>query len=135
MIVENAVHVYVGEPGRRLSIRLKVVNEGGREIELGESASGLGDRPRTGRRDLELCIRALKLGLAAREQRRNVVMHTELQYVLENYRKAMFEWPNTGWKHRSSERPIENADLWKELLKMMKKADNERIRITWLHGL
>ena len=61
-----------------------------------------------------------------------VVIQSDSLYVVENYKKAMFEWPRTRWLTRSG-RPVLNADLWKKLVKSMQKMCM-RVEIKWVKG-
>jgi ribonuclease HI len=61
-----------------------------------------------------------------------VVIHSDSLYVVENHKRAMFEWPKTRWLSRSG-RPILNADLWKELIKRIQKM-GMRVEIRWVKG-
>lgn len=50
---------------------------------------------------------------------RKIIVHTDSMYVCENYRRAMFKWPGTGWSKRGGA-PVLNAELWKELVGLMR---------------
>ncbi|MBI2845069.1 MAG: ribonuclease HI [Chloroflexi bacterium] len=84
--------------------------------------------------ELHACISALKeakrLSMAAGAHK--IVIYTDSAYVAGNYSKAMFQWSKTRWLTRSG-RPVLNADLWKELLKQVKKA-GMRVEIRWVKG-
>jgi ribonuclease HI len=84
--------------------------------------------------ELKACITGLeeaaRLGLAAGVSK--IVIRTDSLYIVNNYRKAMFEWPRTRWLTRSGA-PVLNADLWKELVKEMKNA-GVRVEIEWVRG-
>lgn len=51
---------------------------------------------------------------------------------MDNYEKAMFEWPNNKWCLRSG-RPVLNAELWKDLVKCIKKV-GMRVEFRWVKG-
>jgi ribonuclease HI len=61
-----------------------------------------------------------------------IVVHTDSMYICENYKRAMFEWPRTGWSKRGGA-PVLNAQLWKDLVKAM-KASGRMVEFKWLKG-
>jgi len=56
---------------------------------------------------------------------------TDSKYVHENWRRAEY-WRANGWRNASG-RPIENSDLWKELLSIRAKL-RARTDIEWTLG-
>lgn len=78
--------------------------------------------------------------LALREAKRRglsggvprIVVHTDSMYVCDNYKRAMFEWPRTGWTKRGGA-PVLNAELWKELVKAIKASDC-KVEFKWVKG-
>lgn len=73
---------------------------------------------------------AMKLDLPANITK--VVIQTDSRYVVDNYKKAMFEWPKTRWCTHSG-RPVLNADLWKDLIKCFQKI-RMVVEIKWVKG-
>lgn len=63
---------------------------------------------------------------------RRIVIHTDSMYVCDNYKRAMFEWPRTGWAKRRGA-PVLNAELWKELVKAI-KASGCFVDFKWVKG-
>jgi ribonuclease HI len=65
--------------------------------------------------------------LALREAKRlgltdglsKIIVHTDSMYVCDNYKRAMFTWPRTGWSKRGGA-PVLNAELWKELIRLIR---------------
>jgi len=53
-------------------------------------------------------------------------------YVVDCYKKAMFEWPNAQWKRRCGS-PVLNAELWKKLRNNIKKVES-RVNIKYVRG-
>jgi ribonuclease HI len=51
---------------------------------------------------------------------RKVRVFCDANYVVENYDRARFQWSQNKWRNRDGA-PIENGDLWRELLKIEKK--------------
>jgi len=45
---------------------------------------------------------------------------------------AMFNWSRNGWKNREG-RPVENAAIWKDLLRIVRKTDR-RVDFNWVKG-
>jgi len=84
--------------------------------------------------ELKACILALneaiRLQLTAGVSK--IIIYSDSQYLVDNYKKAMFDWPKTTW-HRRSGSPVLNADLWKELIRTMKKA-RMRVEFKWVKG-
>jgi len=66
---------------------------------------------------------------------RRLVIYTDSDYLVSNYKRAMFEWPKQGWLGRSGA-PVENAEDWQDLIRAYKKALErfEVIRIEWVEG-
>lgn len=84
--------------------------------------------------ELQACITALNEAtkLAAVADATKISVYTDSLYVADNYKKAMFEWPNTRWRSPSG-RPILNADLWKELVRAMRRT-RKRVEFRWVKG-
>lgn len=61
-----------------------------------------------------------------------IVIFTDSLYVVENYKRAMFEWSKTRWLNRDG-RPIQNANLWKELNRCIKNI-RKMVEIKWVKG-
>ena len=61
-----------------------------------------------------------------------ILIHTDSQYVVNNYRNAMFTWPKKRWRTMSGS-PVANAHLWKDLVKAMKKT-RKRVDFVWVKG-
>jgi ribonuclease HI len=51
---------------------------------------------------------------------RKVRIYADANYIVENHERARFQWSQNRWRNRDGA-PIENAELWKELLKVEKK--------------
>ncbi len=54
---------------------------------------------------------------------RGIIVCTDSQYVVSNYKNAMFNWPRQKWI-RSNGEPVLNALQWKELIRLMKRTWN-----------
>ncbi len=84
--------------------------------------------------ELQACIMALKEALRQEllHDVSKVVVFTDSFYIVDNYKKAMFEWRNKKWYRRSGQ-PVLNADQWKELIKLIKKI-GKRTEFVWVKG-
>lgn len=88
--------------------------------------------------ELEACIKGLEEALDASELQKysKIDIFTDSRYVSDNHKSAMFVWPKTGWKSRSTGRPILHVDQWKRLLRLLRRAHQLRKRVTihWVKG-
>jgi len=85
--------------------------------------------------ELKSCIVALKEALKLEDilsKVNKIIINTDSMYIVGNYKKAIFQWPKTKWL-KSSGSPVLNADLWKELIKCIKKI-NKRVDFVWVKG-
>ncbi len=85
--------------------------------------------------ELYACVAALReardfLDLSSVD---SIEVYTDSQYVSDNYKSAMFTWSGNGWRNRDG-RPIANADLWKDLVKLIKKVQPLRVNVHWVKG-
>lgn len=85
--------------------------------------------------ELYACIAALKEAIRYKDLSpyQRVVIHTDSLYVADNYGKALYEWSANRWRNRE-DRPILNADLWKQLIKMVWKCQPRRVEFRWVKG-
>jgi ribonuclease HI len=63
---------------------------------------------------------------------RKIIINSDSQYVVSNYKNALFNWSKNGWKNHDG-RPMENAAIWKELLKQVRKT-GKRVDFNWVKG-
>ena len=139
MFDENAINIYTdgssfSSPRRGgLGMRFVFVDETG--CEQVEDWSPHGYRSATNNQmELQACI------LALRETRRRghtsrfprIVVHTDSMYVIDNCKKAMFQWPKQHWFRRSGA-PVLNSKLWKQLVREI-KASRCRVDFRWVKG-
>lgn len=84
--------------------------------------------------ELMACIKALEIASdhPMLDTVNEVWLYTDSMYVTNNMPNAMFGWQKMRWMNRSG-RPIENADLWKELLRVVKRVPR-RVRFQWVKG-
>ncbi len=62
----------------------------------------------------------------------SIEVRTDSRYVVDNKNNAIYSWSKNGWLNKAG-KPIENAQLWKELIKSIKAA-NCRVDIKWVKG-
>lgn len=84
--------------------------------------------------ELQACILALTeaIKLDLPENITRVVIQSDSSYVVDNYKKAMFQWPGAQWLSPRG-RPVLNADRWKELVKLIQKI-RMPVEIRWVKG-
>jgi len=84
--------------------------------------------------ELQACIQALKeaLQLQLISNVNRIFIFTDSLYVVDNYKRAMFNWSANKWFSQSG-KPVINADLWKDLLKVMKKI-RKNVEFKWVKG-
>jgi ribonuclease HI len=138
--VEDAVNVYadgscVHRPSRLggAAFRLVTINSEGNEDSV--DVPLLGYRGSSNNEmELYACIEGIKE--ARRHPRyetlRRIVVHTDSRYVQANFDRAKWNWSQHGWHNRYG-RPIFNAELWQDLLKVI-KSTGFRVRFSWLKG-
>ena len=61
-----------------------------------------------------------------------IEIRTDSKYVADNYKRAMYQWCKSKWLN-SYGKPVENADLWKDLIKNMQKI-KKHVEIIWVKG-
>jgi ribonuclease HI len=87
----------------------------------------------TNRMELKACLFAhqwiVSQGCAIGVER--VLIVTDSLYVFENYKRSV-AWSQDGWR-TSYGRPVENKDLWKELLCIRRKL-RVRVDVMWMKG-
>jgi ribonuclease HI len=84
--------------------------------------------------ELKACSEALeevhKLNGLQRVSR--IIIYTDSSYVVDNYPRAIYNWSRNQWRKRT-DAPVENTDLWKELIKEVRKV-HKRIEIEKVKG-
>ena len=91
--------------------------------------------------ELQACIEALRVVLGRRRpfdlsNFSKIVIFTDSMYVYESFDQAKFEWPKNRWRTRGGS-PVLHTDQWKELIRLVKKLDQEfrlRVKIEWVKG-
>lgn len=118
--------------------RFVFINSAGDEEQISSSHQGYTGATNN-EMELQACILALEDCLSKRPsvdvmQFRGVEIYTDSMYIKEHYQKAIFVWPRNGWR-LSSGAPVQNAELWKKLSKLIQKLYRDRRRrvsINWI---
>lgn len=139
MIYENALNIYTdgssfSNPRRGgIALRFVTVNELGDEVIADDILTGH-QGATNNEMELLACIKALECALkhGSLAKVEKVCIFTDSMYVATNASRAMFQWPKTSWKN-SNGRPIENTQLWKDLIKLIKKIP-KRVEFEWVKG-
>ncbi len=86
-----------------------------------------GGDPQTTNNRMEM--RAIIEGLKAINQPCKVKVHSDSALIINTFRKGWIDnWIKRGWK-KSNKKPVENQDLWKKMLQVMKPHDVEWIKV------
>lgn len=117
-----------------LGIRFVGVNEAGDEVVDDVELPGFKGATNN-KMELYACVAGLREALEYRDLSlvNAFEIYTDSLYVADNYKSAMFEWPRNRWRNRDN-RPILNAELWKDLVKLIKKSSPRRVDIRWIKG-
>jgi ribonuclease HI len=87
--------------------------------------------------ELKACVEAVKL-LAGRRSPvdlarfSKIVIYTDSAFVHKHFGTAKFEWSTNRWMRRSGP-PVMHADLWKELVSLVKRIGRP-VYIEWVKG-
>ncbi len=117
-----------------LGIRFVGINEAGDEVVEDVVLPGFKGATNN-QMELYACVASLREALEYRDLSlvSGFEIYTDSMYVAENYKSAMFEWPKNRWRNRDG-RPILNAELWKDLVKLIRKSSPRRVDIYWIKG-
>lgn len=86
-----------------------------------------GGEPQTTNNRMEM--RAIIEALKAINQPCKVKIHSDSALIINSFNKGWIDnWIKRGWK-KSNKKPVENQDLWKEMLRAMKPHDVEWIKV------
>lgn len=144
MLVDDAINIYTDGsmlPSPRtggIGIVFIIVNEAGNP-EIIREFDRPGFKQSTNQEmELEACIVGIEEALddEAMSQYHRIEVFTDSKYVEGNYKNAMFSWPATQWRNRSTGRPILHVPQWKRLVRLMQRASRERkrVNINWVKG-
>lgn len=84
--------------------------------------------------ELQACIVALKQAQILKDINivQRIIVNTDSQYVVNYYKTAILQWSKNKWLKTSGD-PVLNAELWKELIKNIRKL-RARIEFNWIKG-
>ncbi len=88
--------------------------------------SGSDPHTTNNRMELTAAIRALEALIEPCQ----VVLHTDSKYVMDGMTRWIHGWQRNGWK-TASKKPVQNAELWHELIDV---AHKHRIEWIWVKG-
>lgn len=98
-----------GNPGPGGWGALLIWNGNERELSGGE--------PNTTNNRMEM--KAIIEGLRALKEKCHVKIHSDSALIINAFNQNWIKnWQNRGWR-KSNKKPVENQDLWKEMLKVM----------------
>ena len=74
-------------------------------------------------------MKAVIEGLKKLNRRCRVKVHSDSAYIINAFTRGWIKnWLKRGWK-KSNKKPVENIDLWKELIKQSEKHEVEWIKV------
>ena len=74
-------------------------------------------------------MKAIIEGLRALKEKCHVKIHSDSALIINAFNQNWIKnWQNRGWR-KSNKKPVENQDLWKEMLAAMKPHDVEWIKV------
>jgi ribonuclease HI len=127
MIDENALNIYTdgsSKPKPRrggVGIQFIYVNDYGIEVTEDIKLPGY---PGATSNEMELNASLIALRKAHEyfhiRNFNKIIIFTDSQYIVNNYKYAMFLWPKTRWLKKSGA-PILNANLWKDIVSAIRK--------------
>jgi ribonuclease HI len=137
MIIENAINVYAdgssfSEPRvGGIGIRLVIINSLGQEEFEDISLPGYAGATNN-QMELHACIDGIKKAMRhpAFDYFSRIVIYSDSQYVVDNYKRALFSWSKNKWRNPQG-KPVGNALLWKELLKTIRTC-RKRVEFCWV---
>lgn len=142
MVTEDAMDIYADGSSFShprsggIGIRLVLVNQEGLEEVEDISLPGFAGATNN-EMELHACIEGIKQAMRhpAFNSFGRIVIHTDSQYVSDNYKKAIYEWPKLKWCNRYG-RPVANVELWKRLTRILKALHTNRkqFEFRWVEG-
>jgi ribonuclease HI len=140
LVDENAINIYTdgssyGRP-RRGGVGIRFIHVGDDGHEVCEDASPPGYRDATNQEmELRSCVEALELLKRGKtnvpaERFKKILIHTDSQYVVNNFKTALYEWQVNGWRTRGGA-PVVNAKLWNDLVRAVFRS-GKQVEFTWV---
>jgi ribonuclease HI len=139
MIHEDALNIYTdgssysGPRTGGIGIRFITIDDAGHEAVEDFPMPGYKNATNNSM-ELYACVVALQKasGYPKISHLNRICIFTDSRYVVEHYKKAIFQWPKQKWLRRSGT-PVLNAGLWKQLVREIKKA-SRKVEFTWVKG-
>jgi len=139
ILKKNIIYLYtdgssLSKP-RRGGIGIRYVYLDEKENEFRIDCNEIGNQSGTNN---EMELKAVVLGLKKLHSqnipiRYNLIeVRTDSQYITGNKNNAIYFWSKNQWKNKFG-RPVENAILWKELIKQIGKM-NCKVDLVWVKG-
>ena len=136
---ENVLYIYTDGSSLRsprrggLGIRFIYVDAGGEEQVHDIQSPGYKGATNN-EMELKACVMAIEEAMRLLLTRgvTRIIFRTDSAYIVDNYKTAMFQWSTNRWQRRSGA-PVLNAELWKKLLRGMKKV-RVRVDFEWVKG-
>jgi ribonuclease HI len=139
MTIEDALNIYTDGSSYSsprmggIGIRFVTIDELGNDKPFDVDLPGY-QGATNNQMELQACIQALKEAQKKYNlmEFKKIVINSDSRYVVNNYKNALFYWSKSGWKNLDG-RPVENANLWKEFLKQVKRT-GRRVDLNWVKG-
>ena len=139
MIHEDALNIYTdgssysGPRTGGIGIRFITIDDAGDEAVVDFPVPGYKNATNNSM-ELYACVVALQKasGHPKISHLNRICIFTDSRYVVDNYKKAIFQWSTHKWLRKSGA-PVLNADLWKKLVREIKKA-SRKVEFTWVKG-
>ncbi len=116
-----------------IGIRIVTFDDSGAEVVEDDFAPGY-QNATNNQMELLACIKGIQA--AARHPKlvtmSRICIFTDSRYVVDNLPNAKFVWPTQQWCTRNGP-PVLNADLWKDLIREIRKAPR-KVEIRWVKG-
>lgn len=91
-----------------------------------------GGEPHTTNQRMEL--RAAVEALKALKQPCRVLLHSDSAYLINCFKQRWYEnWEKNGWKNKDK-KPVENRDLWEDLLRLNRLHEIEWLKVAGHSG-
>lgn len=142
MVVDNAINIYTDGSGRShprtggIGFRIVVVNTSGDEECDNFSLPGYPGATNN-QMELKACIEGIKQAIRSPEfeNYNRIVVFSDSRYVIDNEPRAFWAWSKNGWCNADG-KPVDNAELWDELLHIIKRCQRcqKRVEFRWVKG-
>ena len=140
LLIDNAFNIYTDGSSYShprvggIGIRFVTIDTSGAEVVEDVPLPGF-KAATNNQMELYACVEALKEALKYQDLTpyQKIAIHTDSLYIVDNYKRALFEWSANRWRNREG-RPILNADLWKQLIKFVWRCQPRRVEFYWVKG-